>query len=434
LTVGEPVVFAGITDPTGVTNGGRFFVLTTDTQTTFTVAATVGGTVIAATGTITSATVSAVASDTVTFPFDVLASELETGLQSLPQIGSGNLTASENSDGFTLVFTGIKSFLAMPAISVFSQLQTAPAQIGSMPFNTFPAFDFLDGRDSLGLVFEVEITGASGVTTIISNACTVSGDVIEGNQAGPIPNINAGAESVVYDNSASGLTSTNLQSSTDELVAKINAKVASVSAGNGIAVTGTTAATVALTTSAQASLSLANTALQQAGGMVTGNITLIGSANTASSQGFGANNLLTGSLGDARYGNLTVVSKPSDTTLVTDGYANDPHLSFSWIAGGVYQVSIYAKIDCATGLAVGGSVVNFAQITGFHNLAEYNQAVNIRMASQNLGIISIAGVTFIYHADVLFAPTVAGSGAVQFGFSTGAIIRAGATLIARKIA
>jgi hypothetical protein len=143
---------------------------------------------------------------------------------------------------------------------------------------------------------------------------------------------------------STGAVALTLTSGAQASLAKAETAVQSVSGGTGITVTGTTSASVALTSTAQASLALADTALQPnanatvagltvtgdfvhsgEGGIVTeslevlgnttmggaltmtGNATLNGTANTAPSQVFGANNLLTGAVGDARYSWLPAI-------------------------------------------------------------------------------------------------------------------------------
>jgi hypothetical protein len=117
----------------------------------------------------------------------------------------------------------------------------------------------------------------------------------------------SGASPHVVASTTSGNVSVALTTSAAASLAKAETALQSVSGGTGITVTGTTSATVALTTAASASLALADTAVQRAGDTMTGNLTLNGTANTAPSQVFGANNLLTGAVGDARYSWLPAI-------------------------------------------------------------------------------------------------------------------------------
>ena len=212
--------------------------------------------------------------------------------------------------------------------------------------------------------------------------------------------------------------------------------VQSVSAGGGIAVTGTTAATVALTTSAQASLSLANTALQQAGGTVTGNITLNGSENTAPSQVFGANNLLTGSLGDARYGNIIVKTKASDTSRIsTTTIGADPDLQFPYTPG-IWHVIIHCRILNTGGV---GGFRAYCQPNGlFGTHSVIDRLSTSRSDTCPDDTTSLGGLAVYYFADVSF--TAASSGTFLLYWAQGAsdahatTLQAGSKLIARKIA
>jgi len=255
--------------------------------------------------------------------------------------------------------------------------------------------------------------------------------------------------------------------------------VQSVSAGGGIAVTGTTEATVALSTDAQASLALANTALQQAGGTVTGdltlgdvtvtgdfahtgeggitteslavlgastltgNITLNGTANTAPSQVFGANNILTGSLGDARYGNIIVKTKATDESRVsTTAVSADAELFFAYTAG-TWEVDIYAMTNYNIG-ASGGirakvvTVGGAGGMRGVQNLTEMDSDVTPPKGCHPFWEIGWEKGDLVYTACFVLSATGSGTCTLHWAqntvHATPTTIIAGATLIARKIA
>jgi len=189
LSLNQPIVFASLTNPANVANATTYFIKETPTKTTFTIAATSGGTAITtATADAGAATVATVAETSGAIAYSANAETVQSALEAMTAIGSGNVSVSGVAGSFfTVVFTVAKELVSMPEFTVEDAgLQGAYGKTGDFSLATYGIADLLNGLSSVETTLECQLTESGDVTTVAQATITVTADVIEGNTLGSI--------------------------------------------------------------------------------------------------------------------------------------------------------------------------------------------------------------------------------------------------------
>lgn len=170
FAVNQPVVGTGFTNEFDWTEGTTYYVAAVPSPTTFTIAASAGGSAIstatadAGTGTITTpARTTAEISATASF------TDIATALQAINTIGSGNVTVTGIIGEYLLLsFTGEKANANLPEVTVSTgNLTPAYGKTGTFNLATFGLQDLFDATtdESISLRFEVQKTEGGRVKT-----------------------------------------------------------------------------------------------------------------------------------------------------------------------------------------------------------------------------------------------------------------------------
>jgi hypothetical protein len=283
------------------------------------------------------------------------------------------------------------------------------------------------------------VTGATGMTVLASaNAGAAQAaigirSIFGGGQVG----LGAGADNgfagghnalAEVDNGVQLGAGTNSVGSTIQF---LNAGSVNTTRWGYLANTTTTGGALMQTTSGSAACATIG-AVKNSGDTITGNATLNGTANTAPNQVFGANNLMTGGLGDARYGQMIARTKASSQTRTVAETVEDSDLTFTWTAG-VWEVYFTGYLDVGVGLIANFSLDSFPNRQGIHTLLEFGSNQYHGFITSDMGVLSAAGATMVYEARFVFRPTTGATGGIRWGQSIGATLAAGATLTARKL-
>lgn len=181
LTLAQPVVLTGFTALTGYTAGIQYFVRSIPQTTQFLLGVTAGATAITTgTGTVTTGSVATtVLRQTTPLDAGTTAAELQTALQLLDSIGTGNATVvGVQNSYYDINFGGDKGFTDLPTLQVQSGLSAAPGKTAAVDFNTFGVRDLLLNATSVTTEIEIELTTAGERSTIILQPCTLTEELI----------------------------------------------------------------------------------------------------------------------------------------------------------------------------------------------------------------------------------------------------------------
>lgn len=181
LTLAQPVVLTGFTALTGYTAGLQYFVRSIPQTTEFLLGITAGATAITTgTGTVTTGSVATtVLRQTTPLDAGTTAAELQSALEALDSIGTGNVTVvGVQNSYYDINFGGDKSFTNLPTLQVQSGLSAAPGKTAAVDFNTFGVRDLLLNATSVTTELEIELTTAGERSTIILQPCTLTEELI----------------------------------------------------------------------------------------------------------------------------------------------------------------------------------------------------------------------------------------------------------------
>jgi hypothetical protein len=181
LTLSQPVVLTGFTALTGYTAGLQYFVRSIPQTTEFLLGVTAGAVAITTgTGTVTTGSVATtVLRQTTPLDAGTTAAQLQTALQALDSIGTGNATVvGVQNSYYDINFSGDKGFTDLPTLQVQSGLSAAPGKTASVDFNTFGVRDLLLNATSVTTDIEIELTTAGERSTIILQPCTLTEELI----------------------------------------------------------------------------------------------------------------------------------------------------------------------------------------------------------------------------------------------------------------
>ena len=181
LTLAQPVVLTGFTALTGYTAGLQYFVRSIPQTTEFLLGVTAGAVAITTgTGTVTTGSVATtVLRQTDPLDASTTAAQLQTSLQSLDSIGTGNATVvGVQNSYYDINFSGDKGFTDLPTLQVQSGLSAAPGKTAAVDFNTFGVRDLLLNATSVTTEIEIELTTAGERSTIILQPCTLTEELI----------------------------------------------------------------------------------------------------------------------------------------------------------------------------------------------------------------------------------------------------------------
>jgi hypothetical protein len=181
LTLAQPVVLTGFTALTGYTAGLQYFVRSIPQTTEFLLGVTAGAVAITTgTGTVTTGSVATtVLRQTDPLDASTTAAQLQTSLQSLDSIGTGNATVvGVQNSYYDINFSGDKGFTDLPTLQVQSGLSAAAGKTASVDFNTFGVRDLLLNATSVTTEIEIELTTGGERSTIILQPCTLTEELI----------------------------------------------------------------------------------------------------------------------------------------------------------------------------------------------------------------------------------------------------------------
>lgn len=181
LTLAQPVVLTGFTALTGYTSGTQYFVRSIPQATQFLLGLTAGAVAITTgTGTVTTGSVATtVLRQTDPLDASTTAAQLQTALQALDSIGTGNATVvGVQNSYYDINFSGDKGFTDLPTLQVQSGLSAAPGKTAAVDFNTFGVRDLLLNATSVTTEIEIELTTAGERSTIILQPCTLTEELI----------------------------------------------------------------------------------------------------------------------------------------------------------------------------------------------------------------------------------------------------------------
>jgi len=181
LTLAQPVVLTGFTALTGYTAGIQYFVRSIPQTTEFLLGVTAGAVAITTgTGTVTTGSVATtVLRQTDPLDANTTAAQLQTALQALDSIGTGNATVvGVQNSYYDINFSGDKGFTDLPTLQVQSGLSAAPGKTAAVDFNTFGVRDLLLNATSVTTELEIELTTAGERSTIILQPCTLTEELI----------------------------------------------------------------------------------------------------------------------------------------------------------------------------------------------------------------------------------------------------------------
>jgi hypothetical protein len=181
LTLSQPVVLTGFTALTGYTAGLQYFVRSIPQTTEFLLGLTAGAVAITTgTGTVTTGSVATtVLRQTDPLDASTTAAQLQTALQALDSIGTGNATVvGVQNSYYDINFGGDKGFTDLPTLQVQSGLSAAPGKTAAVDFNTFGVRDLLLNATSVTTEIEIELTTGGERSTIILQPCTLTEELI----------------------------------------------------------------------------------------------------------------------------------------------------------------------------------------------------------------------------------------------------------------
>jgi hypothetical protein len=181
LTLSQPVVLTGFTALTGYTAGFQYFVRSIPQTTEFLLGLTAGAVAITTgTGTVTTGSVATtVLRQTIPLDASTTAAQLQTALQALDSIGTGNATVvGVQNNYYDINFGGDKGFTDLPTLQVQSGLSAAAGKTAAVDFNTFGVRDLLLNATSVTTEIEIELTTAGERSTIILQPCTLTEELI----------------------------------------------------------------------------------------------------------------------------------------------------------------------------------------------------------------------------------------------------------------
>ena len=181
LTLAQPVVLTGFTALTGYTAGLQYFVRSIPQTTEFLLGLTAGAVAITTgTGTVTTGSVATtVLRQTTPLDAGTTAAQLQTALQALDSIGTGNATVvGVQNNYYDINFGGDKGFTDLPTLQVQSGLSAAPGKTAAVDFNTFGVRDLLLNATSVTTEIEIELTTTGERSTIILQPCTLTEELI----------------------------------------------------------------------------------------------------------------------------------------------------------------------------------------------------------------------------------------------------------------
>ena len=181
LTLSQPVVLTGFTALTGYTAGLQYFVRSIPQTTEFLLGLTAGAVAITTgTGTVTTGSVATtVLRQTDPLDASTTAAQLQTALQALDSIGTGNATVvGVQNNYYDINFGGDKGFTDLPTLQVQSGLSAAAGKTAAVDFNTFGVRDLLLNATSVTTEIEIELTTAGERSTIILQPCTLTEELI----------------------------------------------------------------------------------------------------------------------------------------------------------------------------------------------------------------------------------------------------------------
>lgn len=181
LTLAQPVVLTGFTALTGYTAGLQYFVRSIPQTTEFLLGLTAGAVAITTgTGTVTTGSVATtVLRQTDPLDASTTAAQLQTALQALDSIGTGNATVvGVQNNYYDINFGGDKGFTDLPTLQVQSGLSAAAGKTAAVDFNTFGVRDLLLNATSVTTEIEIELTTGGERSTIILQPCTLTEELI----------------------------------------------------------------------------------------------------------------------------------------------------------------------------------------------------------------------------------------------------------------
>lgn len=187
LVEGQQFVASGFGSPTGFSNGDSLFVAQLISATQFFANTTATSTAI------TSYVATAGAAYTitgVTTPLDARATPatVQSALEVLPSISVGNiLVTGTKGQQHKITFSGPKSQVALPLMTVAASLTPVYGKTATLNFNTTELVNAISASASIDATMEVEVTDGSKIDTVAQATVTLTNDIIPVSGSVPVP-------------------------------------------------------------------------------------------------------------------------------------------------------------------------------------------------------------------------------------------------------
>jgi hypothetical protein len=183
LALNQPVVMTGFTAEANWTEGTTYYVKATPTPTTFTIAATSGGTAMTtATADAGTGTVTTVAETSAQLNFNATLAEVQAALVAMTSIGTGGVVVTGlPGEFYQLTFQGQKRLANFPAVTADTTILKVPTgKTASITLATYQLADLLGDEASIPMTLEIQLVEGSNTTTAVSQAVSISSDLIDG--------------------------------------------------------------------------------------------------------------------------------------------------------------------------------------------------------------------------------------------------------------
>jgi len=187
LAAGQPFIVTGFGSPTGFANGATLYAAQLISTTQF------YANTIATASAITSYTATAGAGYTLTATTGIIEARAsmaaaEEAIQAVSAIGAGNVRVTGTPGrAYRISFTGAKSQVALPLMTVAQALTPVYGKTATLNFNTTELINAISASASIDATMEVEVTDGSNIDTVAQASVTLANDIIPASGGVPTP-------------------------------------------------------------------------------------------------------------------------------------------------------------------------------------------------------------------------------------------------------
>lgn len=179
LSVSQGFVVTGFGTPTGFSNGNTLFVAQIVASNSFFANSIVTSTVITSYTATTAGTGYTITASTAALAARSTTSQVQEALQSLTQIGAGNVDVSGTAGKeYRFSFKNNKGQSALPLMTVAHALTPIYGKSANVNFNTMPLANAISASSSIEGTMEIEVTVGGSVETVLQVPVTMRNDLI----------------------------------------------------------------------------------------------------------------------------------------------------------------------------------------------------------------------------------------------------------------